>query len=168
MLRPATLVLVAAIGLSACGTSGSSRAISDPVPVPATDSPPPNAAPGGTLPSGLTQPTFGLPARLAAGRLAGLAGHRGAGDASVWRQPDGTHIVRLDDYEVSNVGGLAVYLVPGAAADRTDGGVRLGPLPAHRGTVNVPIPPGAAVTPPLTVLVWSDEARLPVASATGT
>lgn len=170
MFRAGRLVLVAAVGLAGCGGSGSSRALSDPVPLPGPSDTAAAPAPSAdvALPPGLTQPSIVVPAQVASGRLTGLAGHRAAGAASVWRQPDGSHIVRLDQYDVSNVSGLAVYLLPGAAADRIDGGIRLGALRANRGTVNLAIPGGTTVSPPLTVLIWSEDARLPVAHATGT
>lgn len=111
-------------------------------------------------------PSFTPPAQLTSGPLAGLMGHRGSGEASIWRQPDGSLVVRLEGFDVSNVGALTVYLVPGRGKDRPEGGVRLGQLRDNRGSVNLPVPAGIDVSYELTVLIWSEASLLPVASAT--
>jgi hypothetical protein len=73
--------------------------------------------------------------------------------------------VRLDSFDVSNLGALTVFLVPGRGKDRPEGGVRLGQLPANQGSANLPVPAGIDVSRELTVLIWSEASLLPVASA---
>ena len=117
-------------------------------------------------PAGLTVPSLVIPARLAGGQLTGLVGHRASGEAAIWRQPDGSLIVRLERFSLPNVGGLTLYLVPGVGKDRPEGRQRLGAVTANEGSANFPLPAGSQVNLPMTVLVWSEASLLPVASAT--
>lgn len=163
---PAAMLL--SITFQGCGGGPPDRGISDALPdqTVSTTILTTVAPDGHPASSGVSQPSFTAPAKIATGQLSGLVGHRGSGEAAIWRQPDGALIVRLERFEVSNVGGLSVYLMQGRGIDKPDGGVRLAGLASNTGTVNLPIPAGTGVSQPLTVLIWSDASRLPVANAT--
>ncbi len=120
---------------------------------------PPDAG-GVTSPS----PWPSQPVRLTAGRFRGLDGHRGSGEASIFRQPDGSHVVAFRDLSVSSVPDPVLYLVPGADQDRPDGGIRLGRFDASHDRYR--IPPGVDLQGPATVLVWCQRFAVPVAAAT--
>jgi len=107
------------------------------------------------------------PTRLAAGQLRGLAGHRGSGTAAIYRQPDGSLLVRFEDFDVSSVPAPVVYLVPGTNQQRP-GGVNLGELRGNNGNQNFVVPAGTAVDGPHTVLIWCETFSVPVAGATAT
>jgi hypothetical protein len=106
------------------------------------------------------------PVKVTTGQLRGLAGHRGSGEAAVWRQPDGSLLVRLEDFSVSNAPALVLYLVPGADRDRIEGGVRLGGLRGNQGSQNFTLPAGTPVGGEQTLLIWCDTFAVPVAGAT--
>ena len=120
---------------------------------------PPMAAPG--VPP---EPAAPEPVRLTAGRFRGLDGHRGSGEASVVRQPDGTHVVAFRNLSVSSVPDPVVYLVPGADRQSTDGGTRLGRLDPRRDRYEIPA--GVDVGERSTVLIWCQRFAVPVAGAT--
>ena len=105
-----------------------------------------------------------LPVQLSSGRFRGLDGHRGSGEASVFRQPDGSHIVAFRDVSVSSVPDPVLYLVPGPDREGIDGAIRLGRFDAGRDRYELP----AGVDPkgPLTVLIWCQRFAVPVAGAT--
>ncbi len=105
------------------------------------------------------------PVKLASGSLKGLAGHRGSGQAVLYRQPDGSHLIRLEDFDVSSVPAPVVYLVPGAGQDRP-GGVKLGALRGNQGNLNIALPAGTDVSGPQTLLIWCEAFSVPVAGAT--
>ncbi|MEO6121004.1 MAG: DM13 domain-containing protein [Acidimicrobiales bacterium] len=107
-----------------------------------------------------------MPRKLTTGALRGLAGHRGSGEAAVYRQSDGSHFVRLEDFDVSNGPVMVVYLVPGADREDIGGGVRLGGLRGNRGSQNLAIPAGTPLDGPFTVLIWCEPFAVPIAGAT--
>jgi hypothetical protein len=119
----------------------------------------PAEAPSPTVPSG--------PVKLSAGELEGLAGHRGSGEAALYRQPDGSLLVRFEGFNVSSVPAPVVYLVPGAGRE-SPGGVKLGGLRGNRGDLNIPVPAGTDVSGPQTILIWCEAFSVPVAGATAT
>ena len=120
------------------------------------------AAPAATTP--VTVPTG--PVQLARGALKGLAGHRGSGQAVLYRQPDGSHLIRLEDFDVSSVPAPVVYLVPGAGRERPGGGVNLGALRGNQGNLNISVPAGPDVSGAQTLLIWCEAFSVPVAAAT--
>ena len=89
------------------------------------------------------------PRRLRAGAFRdGDAFHKGSGQALLYRLPDGSHLLRLENLNVTNGPALHVYLVrhadPQKRADVTgDGFVDLGRLKGNIGEQNYPLPPGA-------------------------
>lgn len=104
--------------------------------------------------------------RVSSGRLKGLAGHRGSGAASIVRTPNGSHVVQLEDYDVSSGITLYLYVVPGANQQRpgTDS-VNLGKLTENTGDRVVRIPAGTDLSGPQTVLIWCEPYRTPIAAA---
>ncbi len=123
-----------------------------------------SSGPGTGAPWDVPPTTPAQPVQLASGRFRGLAGHRGAGQASVFRQPDGSHVVAFRDLSVSSVPDPVLYLVPGADQERLDGATRLGRF--DPGGDRYEIPAGADLNTPLTVLIWCQRFAVPVAGAT--
>ncbi len=123
------------------------------------DAPTPAAAATTTPPA----PTG--PVKLGSGQLEGLAGHRGSGEAALYRQPDGSLLVRFEGFNVSSVPAPVVYLVPGSGRE-SPGGVKLGALRGNRGDLNIPVPAGTNVNGPQTILIWCETFSVPVAGAT--
>lgn len=133
-----------------------------------TVTPPVAAAPVAPAPEAVDvpepPPTPPQPVQLTAGRFRGLDGHRGSGEASVFRQPDGSHVVAFRDLTVSSVPDPVLYLVSGADQDRLEGATRLGRFDSSRDRYE--IPPGTELEGPLTVLIWCQRFAVPVAGAT--
>lgn len=85
--------------------------------------------------------------------------HRGSGDAKLYRMPDGSHLVRLENLDVANGPDLYLYLVkhpdPGTDDDVTDGGyTSLGVLKGNKGNQNYPVPADTKVEEYDSVVVW--------------
>jgi hypothetical protein len=120
----------------------------------------PRAGPGVAAAS----PSPTQPVQVTAGRVRGLDGHRGSGEASIFREPDGSHLVAFRDLSVSSVPDPVLYLVPGADRERPDGGVRLGRFDSSHDRYELPA--GVDLKGPLTVLVWCQRFAVPVAGAT--
>lgn len=143
-----------------------STAASDPSTVdgdetPATDVPataPPETA--------TTQPAE--PVALGSGTFQGLTGHRGAGTATVYELPDGSRVLRLEDFDVSNGPDLEVHLVPGADIRGPGGGVQLADLKGNVGNQNYDIPADLELTGDWTILIWCESFTVEVANATAT
>jgi Electron transfer DM13 len=81
--------------------------------------------------------------------------HRASGTAVIYRQPDGSLVVGLEDIDIQPGTDYDIYVVPGADREDTDGGTRLDDLRGNKGTQYYPVPTGADVaTGQWTVLVW--------------
>ena len=106
------------------------------------------------------------PVKVTTGPLKGLAGHYGRGGASVYRLPDGTFFVRLEEIETPRAPAVFVYLVPGAGQAASDGGVDLGSLKGNQGSQNYMVPAGVDVSRYQRVLLWCRRFSTPVAAAT--
>ena len=131
---------------------------------PAASAPPSEAAgEAASAPPAAPAPEPAQPVQLSTGRFSGLDGHRGSGEASIFRQPDGSHVVAFRDLSVSSVPDPVVYLVPGADQEGIGDAVRLGRFQASRDTYEVP--PGFDVQRPLTVMIWCQRFAVPVAGA---
>ena len=102
--------------------------------------------------------------QLTSGHFRGLAGHRGSGEASIFRHHDGSHVVAFRDLSVSSVPDPVLYLVPGSDQERLEGATRLGRFAAGRDRYEIPA--GADLSTPLTVLIWCQRFAVPVAGAT--
>jgi Electron transfer DM13 len=78
---------------------------------------------------------------------------------------DGSLVLRLLDFRTDAGRGYVLYLVPQADARGPADGVSLGPLKGATGPQNYPVPAGARVDGPLTVLIWSRGFKGPVGHA---
>jgi hypothetical protein len=145
---------------------------SDPTPAP-PGAPPDPADPGGTGDGALPQepaPPPAVPVLLGAGQFVGLAGHSGTGDAGIFRNPDGTYVLRFENFDIENGPDLEVYLVPGA--DQTSlpaGSIHLGALKGNVGDQTYDLPPQTDLAPgPYTALVWCEAFTVEFVGATVT
>ncbi|MEZ5244914.1 MAG: DM13 domain-containing protein [Acidimicrobiales bacterium] len=118
---------------------------------PTTEAPPPNG-----------------PALLGAGSFVGLAGHSGTGDAGIFENPDGSLVLRFENFDIQNGPDLEVYLVPGA--DQTslaDGAIHLGALKGNVGDQSYELAPGTELAAgPYTALVWCEAFTVEFVGAT--
>ncbi|MEM9040199.1 MAG: DM13 domain-containing protein, partial [Actinomycetota bacterium] len=125
---------------------------------PAAAEPPPETVP--------PEPTG--PVLLGLGQFVGLAGHEGTGDAGLFRNPDGSLILRFENFDIENGPDLEVYWVPGA--DQTslpDGSIHLGALKGNIGDQNYELPAGTELAPgPYTALVWCEAFSVEFVGAT--
>ncbi len=122
------------------------------------------ASPTAFFPNGTPTPETGDPSPLdpAPGVLAqgefrdGAPGHNGAGVAKIIRAPDGSLVLRFEDFSVTNGPDLFVILLDnvdgdyGAATGRLD----LGGLRATDGNINYDIPAGTDVSQYRSALIW--------------
>ena len=76
---------------------------------PAADEPAAEEAPAAEEPP----PAPTGPVLLGAGQFVGLAGHDGVGDAGIFQNPDGSLVLRFENFDIENGPDLEVYLVPG-------------------------------------------------------
>jgi hypothetical protein len=112
-------------------------------------------------------PDSGEPVALASGALRGID-HDARGTVKLYRQPDGTLVVGLEDIDIESGPDFKLYVVPGHDAVRPgDGGVNLGGLKGNQGTQFYAVPPETELTPgEWTVLVWCRAFAVPIAHAT--
>lgn len=115
-----------------------------------------------------TTPTPTEPVALASGSFQGLTGHRGAGTATIYELPDGSRVLRLEDFDVSNGPDLEVHLVPGADVRGPGGGVQLADLKGNVGNQNYDVPSDLDLTGDWTILIWCESFTVEVANATAT
>ncbi|MEM8923070.1 MAG: DM13 domain-containing protein [Actinomycetota bacterium] len=108
------------------------------------------------------------PVLLGAGQFVGLAGHDGTGDAGIILNPDGTYILRFENFDIENGPDLDVYLVPGAdQVSLPEGTIALGDLKGNIGDQNYELPPGTELAPgPYTALVWCEAFDVEFVGAT--
>lgn len=140
---------------------------------PAGASPSPSA-PAGSTPvaavtptpaAGATQTAAG-PALLAEGTFRdGDPGHNGEGIARLIRDADGNHVLRFENFSVTNGPDLFVIL---SRADgySGDGALDLGRLKATDGNVNYAIPAGADISQFKSVVIWCRQFSVTFAVAT--
>ena len=140
---------------------------------PATDeAPPTEQASGGpaepSAPEEEPAPAPSGPVLLGAGQFVGLAGHEGTGDAGLFQNPDGSLVLRFENFDIENGPDLEVYLVPGP--DQTDlpaGSIHLGALKGNIGDQNYELPPGTELAPGVyTALVWCEAFSVEFVGAT--
>jgi hypothetical protein len=131
----------------------------------AQEQPTTTVAPGGTT-AQPAQPS--TPQLLGAGKFVGLAGHKGTGDAGIFRLANGSHVVRLENFDIDNGPDLEIYLVPGA--DRrspTDRSHHFGALRGNIGDQTYEVPSSFPVTTgSWTVLVWCKAFAVEFVAAT--
>ena len=97
--------------------------------------------------------------------------HEGKGKAEVFRLPDGTMILRLEDFQVLNGPDLHVYLVPADTiapniGQDVPGYVDLGKLKGNQGAQNYNIPASTAVANFRSVVIWCQPFKVPFIAAT--
>jgi hypothetical protein len=93
--------------------------------------------------------------------------HRAKGTAVIYRQPNGTLTVGLEDIDIQPGPDYDVFVVPGANRDGKDRGTRLDDLRGNKGTQFYAVPQEAAILQgEWTVLVWCQTFGVPVAAAT--
>lgn len=85
--------------------------------------------------------------------------HKGSGDARLYRLADGSHLIRLENFEVTNGPALHVYLAkhaaPETASEVTGGGYfDLGKLKGNIGNQNYEVPEDIAVADYKSVVIW--------------
>ena len=85
--------------------------------------------------------------------------HRGSGQATIFATPDGLHLLRLENLDVTNGPALHVFLSPHEDPTRSSevklaGYVDLGPLKGNRGNQNYPIPDGVDVSVINSVVIY--------------
>ncbi len=94
--------------------------------------------------------------------------HRGSGAAAVLRGPDGAHVLRFEDFRVTNGPALSVLLSPSAAVARPDdlgNYLDLGPLKGNVGNQNYAIPAGTDVSQYRTVVIFCVPFRVVFSTA---
>ena len=93
------------------------------------------------------------PVEVTRGTFRGID-HRASGTASIYRLPDGTAFVRLEDIDIQNGPDYVLYLVPGPDRERPGDGVSLGDLKANKGSQNYAIPAGTDLARYRSVIIW--------------
>lgn len=129
-----------------------------------TTSPPATDAPTTTAAAATT--TMPTPRVLATAMFQGLAGHRGAGTATLVRDGD-VHIVETRATDIGSGPALVVYVVPGADRRDLDGAVEVAELAAETGDHDYVLPGTLDLSAgPWTLLVWCETFAVEVANAT--
>lgn len=99
-------------------------------------------------------------AAVATGEFApASSSYSSSGTATIYELPDGSHILRFEDFEVTNGPDLRVYLTPdpnpsGRDGVEQDGAVELDRLKGNRGNQNYAVPAGVDVTTQMAVVVY--------------
>ena len=96
--------------------------------------------------------------------------HEGMGAATIYRLPDGKHVLRLENFEVLNGPDLYVYLSGALDANDEqailDGGyVSLGRLKGNKGNQNYELPPDLDLSKYHSVSIWCQRFRVNFATA---
>jgi len=84
--------------------------------------------------------------------------HRGSGNAYVYRQPDGSNLVRLEKLNVTKGPDLYVYLTkhpdPDSSRQVKEGFLSLGKLKGNMGDQNYPVPSGTKIEDYKSVVIY--------------
>jgi hypothetical protein len=113
-----------------------------------------------------TAPATREPMALRSAPIHGID-HRAVGTVVIYRQPDDSFLIGLEDIDIQPGPDYDVYLVPGADREDPEGGLRLDDLRGNKGTQYYAAPAGTDVaTGEWTVLVWCQTFEVPVAAAT--
>jgi hypothetical protein len=78
--------------------------------------------------------------------------HMGSGTATIYQLDDGSQVLRLEDFEVTNGPDLHVFLIPQDGS--MDGSVDLGSLKGNIGDQNYEIPIGVDITQLGSVMIY--------------
>ena len=108
------------------------------------------------------------PVLLGAGQFVGLAGHSGTGDAGIFENPNGSLVLRFENFDIQNGPDLEVYLVPGSdQISPGEGSIHLGALKGNIGDQNYELPAGTELAPGgYTALVWCEAFSVEFVGAT--
>ncbi|MBZ0316509.1 MAG: DM13 domain-containing protein [Anaerolineae bacterium] len=84
--------------------------------------------------------------------------HQGSGDAIIYQLSTGEHLLRFENFEVTNGPGLHVYLVPRANQDSVNinGYIDLGALKGNVGSQNYTIPAEVEIPTEASVVIWCE------------
>ena len=85
--------------------------------------------------------------------------HKGSGQATIYQLPDGSHVLRLENLDVTNGPDLRVILSPSRNPESSgevkgQGYVELDKLKGNKGNQNYPIPTGFDVAPIQSVVIY--------------
>lgn len=118
-----------------------------------------------TLPVAAASPEP-LPVKIRTAAIEGVD-HRASGTAAVYRQPDGSLTVALENVDIQPGPDYDLYVVPGEGREDKGGGTKLDDLRGNKGTHFYAVPKGVAVDEGAwTVLVWCQTFAVPIAGAT--
>lgn len=92
--------------------------------------------------------------------------HRGSGTASVFTLPDGKHILRFENFTVTNGPALSVYLVRSGDGNVDSGFLDLGKLKGNKGNQNYEIPAGTDLREYGSVIIWCVPFKVTFTTAT--
>jgi hypothetical protein len=119
------------------------------------------AAPGGPAPA----PAPAGPVRVSTGQFRGID-HAASGAASIIRRPDGSYVLRFENFDIEGAPDPVVYVQEGENRENP-GGTNLGGLRGNVGTTSdYQLPSGTEPGPGWTVLVWCRAFAVPIANAT--
>ena len=109
------------------------------------------------------------PTLLLQGSFYGVA-HNGSGTASAYQLADGSHILRLENFQVENGPDLYVYLVPvdpvpNQSGSDIPGSVSLGKLKGNIGDQNYDVPAGLDLSQYKSVVIWCQAFSVPFSAA---
>ncbi|MEE8600038.1 DM13 domain-containing protein [Euzebya tangerina] len=111
----------------------------------------------------------GDPVATVQGAFAGAdAAHQGQGDATIYDLGDGSHVLRFEDFEVTNGPDLHVYLAPldaNGVPSLESGAVDLGQLKGNIGDQNYTIPADFDLDQPLGVVIYCQPFHVTFATA---
>ena len=122
-----------------------------------TPTPTPEPTP---TPTSTPEPARAGPVKLKAGNLRDQDSvHKGSGQATIYRGQDGSHLLRLENLQVTNGPDLHVILSPhpnpgNQGEVKTSGYVDLGKLKGNRGNQNYPIPDNVDVAAQGSVVIY--------------
>ena len=100
------------------------------------------------------------PAKIKSGEFRDADGfHKGSGEATIYRSPDGSRLLRLENFSVTNGPNLHVILTPHSGPDssgevKSPGYVDLGRLKGNKGDQNYPIPDDVDVDSQMSVVIY--------------
>ena len=120
---------------------------------------PPTPAPAATPAPTPTQ-SVAEPLKLKSGSFADQDSiHKGSGQAIIYQGADGSHLLRLENLNVTNGPDLHVLMSPHPNPDNRDevmaeGSFSLGPLKGNRGNQNYPIPDGLNIAAQESVIIY--------------
>jgi len=86
--------------------------------------------------------------------------HKGSGVASLYRLPDASHVIRLENFQVTNGPALVVLLAHAGDLQNADevkrGYIKLGDLKGNKGNQNYEVPPDIKIGRYRSVVIWCE------------